>query len=63
MAEGIVSAFVLLLTAIVAFMNRRARINEEKRKLAEEAKKRLEDGLEKDNTDDITGSFDRINRL
>jgi len=44
-------------------MNRRARINEEKRKLAEEAKKRLEDGLEKDNTDDITGSFDRINRL
>jgi predicted oxidoreductase len=57
---GIVSSVLAIVIGVWRYF---AGKNRKKRELAEEAKKKLEEGVEKDDTSDITIGFDRINRV
>lgn len=63
LAVGITTAVVLILSLIMAFYKAGKNRTEMKKKIAEEAQKKLGESLEQNNTTGITDSFDSLRRL
>lgn len=59
----LIAAIGSLLAIILLFVERFMSVKAEKRKLAEQAKKDLENAQSKDDTSGITSAVDAINRL
>lgn len=63
MATQIIALAILIVTCIIGVWKKFSRIQKEKRRLADEAKAKLDSGVSSGNTSDITTGFDHINRV
>jgi len=60
---NIIAVIGLVLSCAIGIWKYFGRKNKEKRKLADEARKKLDSAKENDNESDFLDSFDRINRV